>query len=135
MARVRPGCSPGRAGGSPMRCPRCESDTPDGGKFCIECGSPLRPHCPRCGTEDVAQAKFCAECGTPLISHTPVTPSSRPPLLRRYSSRHSAEKNFSGRSALEEERKQVTVLFADLKGSLELLADQDPEDARQLLDP
>src|SRR4029450_11486675 len=46
-----------------------------------------------------------------------------------------AEKILTSRSALEGERKQVTVLFADLKGSMELLADRDPEEARQLLDP
>src|SRR5881397_443230 len=48
---------------------------------------------------------------------------------------HLAEKIVMSRSALEGERKQVTVLFADLKGSMELLADRDPEEAQQLLDP
>ena len=52
-----------------------------------------------------------------------------------YTPAHLAEKILLSRSALEGERKQVTVLFADLKGSLELLADRDPEEARQLLDP
>jgi class 3 adenylate cyclase len=46
-----------------------------------------------------------------------------------------AAKILASRAALEGERKQVTVLFADLKGSMELLADRDPEDARKLLDP
>jgi len=55
-------------------------------------------------------------------------PSSVPP-------RHLAEKILTSRSALEGERKQVTVLFADLKGSMALLADRDPEEARQFLDP
>src|SRR5204863_7616810 len=53
----------------------------------------------------------------------------------RYTPRHLAEKILSSRGALEGERKHVTVLFADLKGSLELLVDRDPEEARQLLDP
>ena len=52
-----------------------------------------------------------------------------------YTPAHLAEKILTSRSALEGERKQVTVLFADLKGSMELLADRDPEEARQLLDP
>jgi class 3 adenylate cyclase len=52
-----------------------------------------------------------------------------------YTPPHLAEKILTSRSALEGERKQVTVLFADLKGSMELLADRDPEEARQLLDP
>jgi class 3 adenylate cyclase/tetratricopeptide (TPR) repeat protein len=55
--------------------------------------------------------------------------------LRLYTPAHLAEKILTSRAALEGERKQVTVLFADLKGSLELLADRDPEEARQLLDP
>ena len=64
----------------------------------------------------------------------PVSPPSvRPPLA--YTPPYLAEKILTSRSALEGERKQVTVLFADLKGSMELLADRDPEDARQLLDP
>jgi len=52
-----------------------------------------------------------------------------------YTPAYLAEKIFTSRSALEGERKQVTVLFADLKGSMELLADRDPEEARQFLDP
>jgi hypothetical protein len=51
--------------GSPMRCPRCEADTPDGAKFCIECGTPLKPRCPQCGVDTLPRAKFCGECGTP----------------------------------------------------------------------
>jgi len=52
-----------------------------------------------------------------------------------YTPRHLAEKILTSKSALEGERKQVTVLFADLKGSMELLADRDPEEARKILDP
>ena len=67
----------------------------------------------------------------------PTTPSAssqdRPPLA--YTPQYLAEKVLHSRSAMEGERKQVTVLFADLKGSMELLADRDPEEARQLLDP
>ena len=56
-------------------------------------------------------------------------------LPESYTPKHLAEKILTSRSALEGERKQVTVLFADLKGSMELLADRDPEEARKLLDP
>src|SRR6202008_4061301 len=52
-----------------------------------------------------------------------------------YTPKHLAEKILTSRGALEGERKQVTVLFADLKGSMELLAERDPEEARGLLDP
>jgi class 3 adenylate cyclase/tetratricopeptide (TPR) repeat protein len=57
------------------------------------------------------------------------------PPPQSYTPRHLAEKILTSRSALEGERKVVTVLFADLKGSMELLADRDPEEARKLLDP
>ena len=63
----------------------------------------------------------------------PASPQEREPLA--YTPPHLAEKILTARSDLEGERKQVTVLFADLKGSLELIADRDPEEARQLLDP
>jgi class 3 adenylate cyclase len=64
---------------------------------------------------------------------TSVQTPERLPLT--YTPPYLAEKILTSRSALEGERKQVTVLFADLKGSMELLADRDPEEARQLLDP
>jgi class 3 adenylate cyclase/tetratricopeptide (TPR) repeat protein len=64
---------------------------------------------------------------------TPAEQAARAPLT--YTPAYLAEKILTSRSALEGERKQVTVLFADLKGSMELLADRDPEEARQLLDP
>jgi ribosomal protein L40E len=118
-----------------MRCPRCEADNPDGAKFCIECGTPLPRRCPQCGADTLPRAKFCAECGTPLTAQTPAPPAATPPSAVRYTPGYLAEKILTTKTALEGERKQVTVLFADLKASMELLADRDPEEARQLLDP
>ena len=69
----------------------------------------------------------------PLAAAVPANPPERAPLA--YTPPYLAEKILTSRSALAGERKQVTVLFADLKGSMELLADRDPEEARQLLDP
>jgi class 3 adenylate cyclase/tetratricopeptide (TPR) repeat protein len=67
---------------------------------------------------------------------SPGAPAGEPtPAPRSYTPAYLAEKILLSKAALEGERKQVTVLFADLKGSLELLADRDPEEARQLLDP
>jgi Adenylate and Guanylate cyclase catalytic domain len=65
----------------------------------------------------------------------PVPAPALAPTPLAYTPPYLAEKILTSRSALEGERKQVTVLFADLKGSMELLADRDPEEARQLLDP
>ena len=69
----------------------------------------------------------------PTGTSAPAEPPVQVPLT--YTPSYLAEKILTSRSALEGERKQVTVLFADLKGSMELLADRDPEEARQLLDP
>jgi class 3 adenylate cyclase/tetratricopeptide (TPR) repeat protein len=84
-----------------------------------------------------AGSKFCDSCGAPLAA-TPLQPAAAAPrfgLPESYTPKHLAEKILTSKSALEGERKQVTVLFADLKGSMELLADRDPEEARKLLDP
>jgi class 3 adenylate cyclase/tetratricopeptide (TPR) repeat protein len=118
-----------------MRCPHCDADTPDGAKFCIECGTPLRPRCPQCGADTLPRAKFCGECGTPLTAQAPAPPAAPPPSPLRYTPGYLVEKILTSKAALEGERKQVTVLFADLKSSMEVLADRDPEEARQLLDP
>jgi class 3 adenylate cyclase/tetratricopeptide (TPR) repeat protein len=122
-----------------MRCPHCAFDNPEGLKFCGECGTPLTASCPRCGFANSPQFKFCGDCGASLVlaSRPSSTPSlaAQPPPPRRYTPPYLAEKILTSRSALEGERKQVTVLFADLKGSMELLADRDPEEARRILDP
>ena len=89
--------------------------------------------CTACATELPAGAKFCKECGAPVTTSTAAT--SPAPAPDSYTPKHLAERIINSKAALEGERKQVTVLFADLKGSMELLADRDPEEARKLLDP
>jgi class 3 adenylate cyclase/tetratricopeptide (TPR) repeat protein len=115
-----------------MKCPRCQQENPPQAKFCLECATPLALRCANCGTQLPAGAKFCFECATPLGA-----PGSAPKFAspETYTPKHLAEKILTSKAALEGERKQVTVLFADLKGSMELLADRDPEEARKLLDP
>src|SRR5215831_14803280 len=116
-----------------MPCPRCQHENPPQAKFCLECGARLAQKCAQCVTDLPAGAKFCLECGQPV--GTAVTAQARFTSPESYTPKHLAEKILVSRSALEGERKQVTVLFADLKGSMELLADRDPEEARKLLDP
>ena len=116
-----------------MKCPGCQHESPPGAKFCAECGGPLARDCTRCGTRLPDGAKFCPECAQPVAAAT--APGSRFASPADYTPKHIADKVRSSRSALEGERKQVTVLFADLKGSMELLANRDPEEARHLLDP
>jgi len=110
-----------------VKCPRCQHENPPAAKFCVECGAALARNCTRCGAAMPPVAKFCPECAHPAGT-APATPAS-------YTPRHLAQRILNSRSALEGERKQVTVLFADLKGSLELIADRDPDEARKILDP
>ena len=115
-----------------MICPRCSKENAAGMKFCGECGARLASLCAACGASNPPGNKFCGECGAPL---TQAAAASRFASPQTYTPPHLAEKILTSKSALEGERKQVTVLFADLKGSMELLADRDPEEARKLIDP
>jgi class 3 adenylate cyclase/tetratricopeptide (TPR) repeat protein len=117
-----------------MQCPRCQADNREGRRFCAECGAPLTIPCSGCGFSNEPGEKFCGGCGL-LLTSVRRTPEPRPSSPQSYTPPHLSEKILASRAALEGERKQVTVLFADLKGSMELLADRDPEEARQLLDP
>src|SRR5262245_50021420 len=118
-----------------MKCPRCETENPPRAKFCLECALPLARTCPTCGTPLPPMAKFCLECAHPVTGTGPTPHPARFTSPDAYTPKYLAEKILTSRSALEGERKQVTVLLADLKGSMELLADRDPEEARRLLDP
>jgi class 3 adenylate cyclase/tetratricopeptide (TPR) repeat protein len=115
-----------------MRCPRRGHENPASLKFCGECGARLASVCLACGVSNAPTQKFCGECGALLSSGAPATKFATPDA---YTPKHLAEKILTSKAALEGERKQVTVLFADLKGSMELLADRDPEEARKILDP
>jgi len=116
-----------------MKCPRCQHFNDIAAKFCEECAAPLARTCSRCGQLLSPTAKFCPECAHPTSVATDERSLFGPP--EAYTPRHLAQKILSSRGALEGERKQVTVLFADLKESTELIADLDPEQARMLLDP
>jgi class 3 adenylate cyclase/tetratricopeptide (TPR) repeat protein len=119
-----------------MTCPRCHAENRDGARFCRECGATFAAVCAACGAKVEAGSKFCDSCGAPLAATSgQPTATSRFASPESYTPKHLAEKILTSKSALEGERKQVTVLFADLKGSMELLADRDPEEARKLLDP
>jgi class 3 adenylate cyclase/tetratricopeptide (TPR) repeat protein len=117
-----------------MMCPRCHAENREGRRFCAKCAAPLATACPSCGFSNEPGEDFCGGCAAPLVV------ASRPAEVRfaspqSYTPKHLAERILTSKVALEGERKQVTVLFADLKGSMELLADRDPEEARKLLDP
>jgi class 3 adenylate cyclase len=125
-------------GGLSMRCTPCGFDNPTEVRFCGGCGAPLPRSCPSCGKASPPEFRFCGECGAPLEAAAgraqalPGLPVEREP--RTYTPRHLAEKILSSRAALEGERKQVTVLFADVKGSMELAESLDPEEWHRILD-
>ena len=112
-----------------MKCRRCQQENPPLARFCMACASPLARACAGCGADLPAVAKFCPQCARPVDAAAPSTAPAA------YTPRHLAERIVDSRSAIEGERKHVTVMFADVKGSMELLAERDPEEARHVLDP
>jgi class 3 adenylate cyclase len=121
--------------GKPMRCSKCGSENPESKGFCGDCGSALGHRCPKCGAESPAGRRFCGDCGTALThnaasSAAPAhSPTVSPAALR------ITPEQPEGSTGAEGERKTVTALFADIKGSTELMEDLDPEEARAIIDP
>jgi class 3 adenylate cyclase/tetratricopeptide (TPR) repeat protein len=113
-----------------MKCSGCGHDNRDAAKFCEECAAPLGRKCAGCGAELRPVAKFCDECAFPVAG----APPARSADPRSYTPKHLAEKILSSRSALAGERKQVTVLFVDVKGSQELARSVGEEVWHQVLD-
>jgi class 3 adenylate cyclase/tetratricopeptide (TPR) repeat protein len=120
-----------------VRCPKCGIENPIGKKFCGDCGAALANLCPKCGADNPAGKRFCGECGAALGSAP--APSKEKPETRVADAaafetaaaplaHHLAEKIRQSKSVLEGERKQVTVLFADVKGSMEIAEQMDPEE-------
>ena len=116
----------------PTHCEHCRFPNAARATFCEQCGQPLLRTCPKCGARPSASARFCVECGT--AQDAAGSSPSRLASPVAYTPSHLAERILTSRAAIEGERKQVTVLFADLRSSLELLTNQDPEEARRLLD-
>ncbi len=122
-----------------MKCLACQHENREGAKFCEECAAPLKRGCSRCGGELRPTAKFCDECGTPVIPSQAAEPAVR--RVADYTPVHLAERIRAAQAALEArgatdgERKTITALFADLKGSTALIEGLDPEEVRAIIDP
>jgi class 3 adenylate cyclase/tetratricopeptide (TPR) repeat protein len=132
-----------------MLCRSCQFENPAGMRFCGQCGAPLALACPGCGAESPPGFRFCGQCGASLApsSTGPVTaPAAVPPAsaavppapawaasAKAYTPRHLADKILSSRSALEGERRQVTVLFADVAGFTALAEKLDPEEVHRVI--
>src|SRR5688500_3204862 len=120
-----------------MICSRCQTEnSPDSG-FCDECGAPLETLCRHCNNANRPGAKFCKTCGQRLAE--PPAPagaaSSQTGPVNAIVPRYLAEKIPASRRFIEGERKQVTVLFADIRGSTSLIEKLDPEEVRRHFDP
>jgi class 3 adenylate cyclase/tetratricopeptide (TPR) repeat protein len=114
-----------------MRCVQCQQEVAASAKFCPECGTRLVARCAKCGTELLPAAKFCAECGQAVAA---ATDEAAPPAPNAYTPRHLVERILTSRSALEGERKQVTILFCDIVESTRLAVALDPETLHELMD-
>jgi class 3 adenylate cyclase len=116
-----------------MSCTSCGHQNPAGARFCGACARPLAGAavCPVCGTANPDAQKYCNGCGRALPGAAAAAPLREP---RSYTPRHLADRILTTRTALEGERKQVTVLFADVKGSMELAEQVDPEVWHEIMD-
>src|SRR2546425_414503 len=118
-----------------MQCLRCQTQNRPGAQFCRQCGAGLSALCPRCNAAQEPGSRFCDACGADLAG-TPASAhavTSAPPAPAAYTPKHLAEKILTSRSALEGERKQVTVLFVDVSGFTSMSEGLDPEDVHRLM--
>src|SRR5216683_859736 len=116
-----------------MRCAKCGAENPAGKRFCGDCGAALANRCARCGAENPPEKKFCGDCGSTLGTDV-VGEGGKPSTAEApVGVRIAPERQTS--EAIDGERKTLTALFADIKGSTELMEDLDPEDARAIVDP
>jgi class 3 adenylate cyclase len=114
-----------------MQCTKCKYDNPADALFCMKCGTRLEHRCASCQTINPPDANFCRQCGSALRANPAMRDPVAPATL-------SFVESFAGLHAdedLDGERKMVTALFADIKGSMELMEDLDPEQARAIVDP
>ncbi len=111
-----------------MRCVKCGTNNPSTNNFCAKCGNALAKYCAKCKAENPPTSNFCGKCGAPLANGADATSATSSPRV-------GPEPTFADAGPLEGERKTVTALFADIKGSTELEQDLDPEEARAIVDP
>src|ERR1700756_3424946 len=116
-----------------MRCPGCQHENPDGSRFCLQCGAGLGAQCGKCGADLPSGARFCNQCGASVDAEA-AAPPGRERSPRDYTPKHLAEKSLNQKSVVEGERKQVTVLFADVKGSMDMQEGIDPEEWHAIMD-
>ncbi|MBW2705544.1 MAG: AAA family ATPase, partial [Deltaproteobacteria bacterium] len=122
-----------------MKCPNCGIENREGANFCIDCGNKLETTCAQCNHLNLPESKFCEKCGFKLIE--PAEKSSRElsydeklKNIQKYLPEGLREKILSQKDRIEGERKQVTVLFADMEGFTALLETLGIEEAYTIMD-
>jgi predicted ATPase/class 3 adenylate cyclase len=118
-----------------MRCAKCETENREGRKFCAKCGSPFARRCPQCSASNEPGEGFCGECGSALPGNAYAASDKLPPVKAAAPEIRITQEQPDTSTSIDGERKTVTALFADIKGSMELIEDLDPEEARGLVDP
>jgi class 3 adenylate cyclase/tetratricopeptide (TPR) repeat protein len=124
-----------------MQCPKCQTENPEGMKFCIECGKRLEIICPKCSFANLPISKFCGECGHPLSGVVLPKPTPKDlsfdeklAKIQKYLPGNITEKILSQRTRIEGERKQVSVLFTDMAGYTTMSEKLDAEEVYSLMD-
>ena len=123
-----------------MNCPTCQTDNADAAKFCMSCGAALSSACPKCGAELPAEARFCSSCGHQLSEAVQAaepagTAEDAQPKLHQYVPKELLSKLEAARETgrIEGERRVVTMLFCDVKGSTAAAEDLDPEEWHEIM--
>jgi class 3 adenylate cyclase/tetratricopeptide (TPR) repeat protein len=118
-----------------MRCTKCGTDNREGRRFCAQCGQPLKLGCAACGAHNEPGERFCGDCGAALAGHAQTGVDQSPKATSTVPKIRVTPEQPDASTAIDGERKTVTALFADIKGSTELMEDLDPEEARAIIDP
>src|SRR6266852_4211973 len=118
-----------------MRCTKCGTESTTSRKFCAACGSALSRRCPKCGAENAPSSAFCEDCGAALAGNAASAAAGSPQAASTAPHIHVTPEQQDPSKTIDGERKTVTALFADIKGSTELMEELDPEEARNIVDP
>ena len=129
-----------------MNCPTCQTENPDAARFCMSCGAALSSGYPNCGAELPAEARFCFSCGHQLgeaaqatepagTAGTAGTAGDAKSRLHQYIPKELLSKLEAARETggIEGERRVVTMLFCDVKGSTAAAEDLDPEEWSEIM--